>query len=293
MESVIDILNGWQLKIIFSTLFALFYPFKLTLLILVIVIILNILTEIFYDIKIKKIRISKLNKIILKIITYFIAIAAVRFFEGSIGNIYDTTLVTQFMISLLTLTEVINILRNLIFLGVPIPSGFLKILISYLKNNLLKNMLSENLKIQEYKDDINDMINYQVLSIPSKEIQTLLEIKCTEWGKTIEYINNHFINDDDYVDKDLLYYKIMALINSTIALIDQKWEESNFSNEIFKNLNNCHKQKLFKSLETIKDICYSTDTLANKKRQIISRILMGLYQTIIDVQKCQTRLIPK
>jgi toxin secretion/phage lysis holin len=277
------IFDMWPLKMIISSILMMFTPFKQALLVLLIIIIIDTLTGVYYSVKYKKFSSKGFRKGIKKLITYFIAVAVVRLFEIGISELINTNMYTTFILSYLIVTETTSVLENLTLLGVPIPYQFISKIIKLIKLKLFKGLLDEESSNQDYINEIDDMIKYQVPNIKSENIRKLIVIKFEEWKSTINIIGLQLSSNVE--NGDIIFYKVTGLINNTRALMEEKWLDSEIPKVCIINFKLWHQSRIEKWTKEVEAICKSSDTAENKYKMIMDKIVILLYQTIIDVQK--------
>lgn len=279
-----QIFNIWQVKVLFGAVVAFFAPFQAALVILILFIVIDTATGVIYSLKIKKFKSVKFRRGAFKLISYSAAVIVARFLEIGIAEILETTMISNLMLSLLIFTEAISIFENLALLNVPIPSGFIKLIINKVKSSNYLGFITDSVNKLEYTGEIDDLILYQIPNIKSGDIQKILKVKFEEWKNTINIIDKQFINNGTN-GNELIYYRLSVIINETNDTIYEKCVEENIPVSCIKSFNLWQNAKTEKWMAEVKEICYTGETLEKKKKYIMEKILTGLYQTIVDIQK--------
>lgn len=289
MEYLAKIYEMWQIKLIIGSVIMIFAPFKVGIWILFVFIAIDTITGCFNAIKTRKFRSRKFRKSIKKIVTYFTTIIVVRLLEIGIAPVFETTMITRLITSFLILTEAMSILENLTLVGVPLPPGVLKFILGSLNFGRFYDIFEKGFDKQKYLTEIDEIIQYQVPVIKSLYSQKLLQIKLEEWQNAINIIDNQ-MSEDVSNNNDLLFYRISSLEKTTNSLINEKWIEEGIPKKYIDAFNNCHKHRIEKWINNMKIICYTSESIENKKRAVIEGTMTGLYETVIDAQKCEDLL---
>lgn len=289
MEYLTKIYDMWLIKLIIGSVIMIFAPFKAGICVLFAFIIIDTVTGCFNAIRTRKFSSRKFQKSVKKIATYFTTIAVVRLLEIGIAPIFETTMITRLITSFLILTEAISILENLTLLGVPLPPEVLKIILGNLNFGKFYDIFDKGFDKQRYLTEIDEIIQYQVPVIKSSFSQKLLLIKLEEWQNAISIIDEQ-MSENSSNNNDLLFYRISSLANTTNSLINEKWIEEGIPKKYINAFNDCHKQRISKWVSNIKTICYSSESIENKKKAVIEDTITALYETVIDIQKCEDLL---
>lgn len=278
----------WQEKLIIGTILSIFSPFKVSLFILITLIIFDTITGTAYAVRIKRFSSKGFKKSLFKLMTYFGAITTVRLLEIGIQDYIGTTsAATNLITSYLILAEGISVLENLTLLGVPIPSGFIKVLLKNLKNKSFDSFFDGDNQVSKYLSEIDDMINYQIPGIKSTNMQKLLEIEFEEC-KNLILITDMQLSNTSIDSNDLIYYKLQSIINSSRDTIKKKVKELNIPAECIENFNEWLNNHMNQWSISLKETCYSNNPLEKKKKDIIEATMVLLYHTLGDVQKGET-----
>lgn len=279
-----SIFETWQLKLIISVFVALFSPFKLTLLVLFTLIIIDNLTGSVYAISIKKFSSTGLRRGLKKIFIYCICILVVRLAEIGIKPLLDTIYLTNSIIAYLILTEALSSLENLTLLGVALPTRLKAFILNQIQIKGLKDLLQEDSAKRDFIQEVLEMVDCYFPVIKDYKIKQLLDIKFKEWAQFINIIDNEFSKSSSD-NSELLYYRISNLIHSTIIRINEKWVQEGISKECIDAFNTWHSKRITILLSDIKNICQSNESLNQKRIGIIEMVLLFLYKTLTDIQK--------
>lgn len=251
--------------------------------ILLVLIILDTFTGISTAVKYKRFCSKGLCKFTKKVMTYSLSMITVRLMETILAPLITTTILSQIIVAFLAITESVSILENLTLLGVPLPPNILVILIKTLKIPGLNTILENSEKKEKEYSDIDDIIDYQIPTFEDKYIRSFLEIKYNSWKSIINQIR--LIDETDNDNPDILFYKILSLVQLGLSDMNKKWAEEKIPTKYIKNLSDKNQSKIDKCIEKLKVTCYSDKTSKEKKDQIIDCIVVILYQTIIDARK--------
>lgn len=287
MYYFIQIFDIWQIKILLGVFVAFFAPFQTALVILILLIVIDTITGVIYALKIKKFRSVKFRRGALKLISYSIAVVVARLLEIGIAEVFETTMISSLMLSLLVFTEAISIFENLALLNVPIPSGFIKLIVTRAKSSPFLGFLTNSTNRLEYTGEIDDLIQYQIPNFKSENLQKILKIKFEEWKNAINIIDMQFINNST-IDNELIFYKLSVVINVINDTIHEKCIEENITVSCIESFNCWQSARTKKWMDEVKEICYTGEPLEKKKKLIMDKILTVLYQTIVDIQKGET-----
>ncbi len=255
---------------------------KISYLILLILIIIDTLTGLAKAIKLKHFNSKVLLRFLKKLITYTTAFVTVRLLEIGILTFYKTTMMSQIIAAYLIITEAMSILEHVTILGVPIPANFAKILIGYIRIPGFAKMMQCGQDIQKDITEIEDIIQFQIPVIRHSHMRRLLEIKFEVWKKVVVHIDEGL--NEKLSGNEVIYYKTMALIENGFKDMEERWIEE-IPQECIDVFKSWHQNRVNAWLNKVQEICYSSKSLQDKKKQIIESIIVILYQTIIDAQK--------
>lgn len=274
----------WQVKLIVGSVFAVFTPFRVALWILLAFIVIDTITGCCNAIKTRKFSSKRFQKAVKKIFTYFTTIIVIRMLEVGIAPLFDTTLITKFITTFLILTEAISILENLTLCGVPLPPGVLRLILGSLNFQKFYEIFGKGFDKQKHLIEIDEIIQYQVPMVKKECTQKLLIIKFEEWKNAVSLIDQQ-LSENPPDSNELLFYRISSLIKSTNVMIDDKWIEEGIAKSCIDNFNKCHIKRVEDWVKDIEVICYKADSIEFKRKAIIEKTIIILYQTVIDVQK--------
>jgi toxin secretion/phage lysis holin len=257
---------------------------KISYIILLVLLTIDTTTGMAAAIKYNRFSSKGLLKLVKKIITYSLCILTVRLLEIGILSLIETTMLSQITVAFLIAAETVSILENLTMLGVPLPSNFIIYLISYLKIPGINSHLSIYRNTEKDILEIEDIIKNQIPLFHNETIRKLLEIKFAIWKEVTLRIND-LLRDTDSNNNELVFYKIMAIIEFGFNEETEQWKEKEIPLEYVEQFNITHQPKFEKWLLKVKHICYSAESIQNKKEQLVDSIITLLYQTIIDAIK--------
>lgn len=283
MEKFTGMSEAWYEKLIVSFLLGIFAPFRVSLVVLFVLILIDTITGVAYVLKIKSFSSKGFRKGVIKMITYFTSILVVRLCEIGISDLVSTTYLTKIMTSYLVVTETLSILENLARLGAPLPAGLMKFIMKQLDGNRLK-MLGGNGSGEAYVKDLQDIINYQIPNIKSPIMRKILDIKYNEWGLLINLIDTN-LDENKYASNELLYYKVKSLSDSTRARIRERWKEEEIPSACINCYGKWIKHRLDEWEDTMWAICKSEVPMEEKKKLLIDKAIISLYKSIVDIQK--------
>lgn len=289
MDNFKSILELWYIKTIIGGLITIFAPINISFIILVILIIIDTCTGMAQALKFKRFSSSSLRKAVNKIITYGVCIITTRLLEVGILYFFETTLISQLTIGFLIITEAVSTLENLVLIGVPIPKNFVNIIFDNIKILGLKEAFKQS--IDEYSEirEIDEIINYQVPTIKNEAVRKLIELNFDSWSRVITFIKRN-IDEKRIISDEILYYKVISFIETSAKDMRQKWEDYGISKDCIDKFNKWYELKQKPFLQNVKDICYSQKGLEGKKQDLIDKIMILLYQTILDANKSEAEL---
>ncbi|MDK2799273.1 MAG: hypothetical protein PWP27_2320 [Clostridiales bacterium] len=225
-----------------------------------------------------------LAKLLKKVIPYTVSIITVRLLEIGMLPLFETTILSEVMIAFLQITEAVSILENLTLLGVPIPSNFITILLNHLKIPGLDKVLEASRKNEQDISDIDEMIKYQIPTFECQYVRKLLEIKFQVCKSIALQIKNQ-LKEKDEDNHELMYYKTMAFIELGFKEMQEQWKEEKILQQYIDELHKIHYYKVNRWLQKVRAICYSQQSLEEKKEQLIDGLIIVLYQAILDARK--------
>ncbi|MGI6776904.1 MAG: phage holin family protein [Acetivibrionales bacterium] len=253
--------------------------------ILLALITIDTLTGIVKAIKYNRFSIFGLKKFVKKIVTYSLSILVVRLLELAILPLFETTLLSNIIVSLLAITETVSILNNLSLLGVPIKSNLIKRMIGKVKIPGVGEAIENIDKTYEsYIEEIDEIVKYQISSFANECVKKLLEIKFEVWRSVVKKIIIE-ISEHNSGNNELLYYKVMYLIESAFKEMQMDWQNANVDQECICRFSSVHKPRVDKLMEKVSDICFSNEGIHVKKLKLIESIVVILYQTIVDARR--------
>jgi toxin secretion/phage lysis holin len=251
--------------------------------ILLVLVVIDTLTGMAVAIKNKRFNSKGLSKFIKKVVTYSVSIMTVRLLEIGILTLVQTTLLSQIMVAFLEVTETVSILENLTLLGVPIPKNFMSLLLTHLKIPGLGRIDIPG-NGEDNLSDIEELIKYQIPTFNDQYIKRLLEINFEVWKSVAQQVNI-ILREKDADNNELIYYKIMAEIELGFKEIEEKLKEEKIPREYIEEYSRCSQHKVDKWLQKVKSICFSQESIENKKEQFIESLMVFLYQTILSARK--------
>lgn len=284
MDDLLKYFNSWELKLGISVLALFFSPFYMSLTILFILIIIDTALGGYYAYKTRRFTSRGFKKSLHKLITYFISIFAVRLLEMGIRELVYTEAITNLMTGYLVVTEAISVLRNLTLLGAPLPGRLSSIIIKQIKSETLDEIIKSSSSKQEYIQEVRDMIDYQIPSVKCKHMREFLSIKLREWAQFIILMDSHFLNSGSD-NNELFYYRIMNLMDKTMDQVNIKALDAKIPDKCLECVRLWHKPMIERIRRSVKEICYSKENIDRKKNLIIEKVIIGLYQSITDIQK--------
>lgn len=278
--------NSLSTKLAISAVVSIFSPFKVELIILCIMILIDTITGGAYALKIKKFCSSGLRRGFKKIIFYSLCIIVIRLLEIGLASLVTTNLLTNIVISFLIITEAISSLENLTLLGVPLPSGLAKFIIKQIKSETVRELVLSGIHKKEYMNEINDMLDFNLPNIKDQHYKKLLEIKFNEWALLVNYIDNEFSTIYSE-NKEILFFRIFTLINATMIRIHEKWVIEGIPTNYIQSFNDWHDPIVKKWITSVKLLCFNEDDMDKKRVQIIEKLIVALYRTLTDIQKVE------
>lgn len=283
MEYILKIFEMWKIKIIIGSFIMIFSPFKISLLILLVLIILDTITACSYAIKIKKFTSRRFQRAVKKIAVYFTTVFVIRLLEVGVMTLIKTDIATRLILSFLILTEAISILENLTLLGLPIPPAILKLILGSLNLNKFNDIFGKELNAKSYNKEIDDVIQYQIPYIENEVLKKILKIEFEEWKNLFNLIEIQTANYTS--NNDLLFYRISSLIDVTKKSIIDKLNDENIEMKIIEKYITCRDKRFESLIGDIKLICYSNENIQQKIKMISDSLLTFIYKILIDVQK--------
>ncbi len=287
MESISDL---WYIKLPISIIVMLFAPIQVSFTILMVLVLIDTCTGIAHAVKIKRFNVKYLGRAANKLITYGLCIVTTRLLEQGIIYFYETTVVSQAVIGYLIAAEAISIFQNLALMGAPIPGNFVNAFLRNLRVPGLEDVVRYGLDEYSEINEVREIISYQVPTFRNTTMRKLLEMKFESWAGLFIFIRKS-IDEDNAPGDDILYYKVMSVIETISKEVREKWEDSGISKKCIEKFDEWHEPRVDVFLKHIKDICYSDISLKEKKQQMIDRLLALLYQTILDAHKSESDLI--
>ncbi|SKA80089.1 toxin secretion/phage lysis holin [Caloramator quimbayensis] len=284
MDYISKVFEMWQIKLIVGSFIMIFSPFKVSIIVLFILIIIDTITACSYAIKIRKFTSRRFQRAVKKIAVYFTTVFVVRLLEIGIETIIQTNMVTRLILSFLILTEAISILENLTLLGLPIPPKILKLILGSLNLNKFNGLFGKDFDKQFYAKEIDDIIQYQLNYINAEEIRKLLKIELEEFKNALSLIEIQTTNYNSE-NKDLLFYRISSLIDATKKALIDKWNDEYIEEDIMSKYAACHEKRFERLIEDIRVICYSNEKIEKKNNMIADAVMAFIYKMIADIQK--------
>lgn len=278
--------NSLSIKLLISLLISVFSPFKVELIILCLMILIDTITGGTYALKTKRFCSNGLRRGFKKVVFYSLCIIVVRLLEIGLASLLSTNLLTNIVIAFLIITESISTLENLTLLGVPLPSGLTPFIIGQIKSTPLKELVLSGLSKHEYIDEIKDMLDFNLSNLKDENYKKLLEIKFNEWAQLVNYIDNEFLSIYSK-NKEILFFRISTLINVTISRIQDKWQSENIPTEYVDDFNAWHRPNVIRWRAEIEQICTDEEDMDKKKVRIIEKLIVALYRTITDIKKAE------
>ncbi|MBK1810250.1 phage holin family protein [Clostridium sp. YIM B02505] len=284
MQELYKLENAWYIKIIFAAITTLFAPFKIALLVLCTMIIIDTLTGCIYAAKTKRLNSRGLRRGLNKIVVYSICILIVRLLEIGVQSIFSTTLLTEFITGYLILTESLSALENLNCLGAPLPLRIKKIILANIKNDTLRQIVIDDENKKDYNDEISDIKQYCLPNINDEKIKTVMLMMINEWTKFINILDKELDEAEGY-SNDLILCKVLSLLEATKKTIRDIWIDQGIPKNYMERFMIYHRPRLDKYLTELEVICESSDSIEMKKKQITEKLIILMYLTVADGQK--------
>ena len=290
MQELYKLENAWYVKIIFATITALFAPFKLALLVLCTMIIIDTITGCIYAAKIKRLNSRGLRRGLDKILVYSICILVVRLLEIGVQSIFSTNLLTEFITAYLILTESFSALENLNSLGAPLPLRIKKVILDNIKNDALRKIVIDDENKKNYSDEISDIKHYCLPNINDEKVKSVMLIMINEWTKFINILDKELDEAEGY-SNDLILCKVLSLVEATKKTTRDIWIDEGISRNYMEKFMIYHRPRLDKYLTELETICESSDSIEKKKKQIIEKLIILMYLTVSDGKSDRSHVV--
>ena len=145
-------------------------------------------------------------------------------------------------------------------------------------------MINKNQKERKDIGDIEDILYYQVPIIKSDNMRKLLAIKFEIWIRVAKEIII-YLESIKNPDNDLIYYKVLSIIQVGLRDMYSHWNEEGIPEICIKNFNKWHEPRINGWMIDVKEICYRISTPKKKKDELMKKLTILLYKTVIDTQK--------
>mgnify|MGYP001089056334 CR=1 FL=1 len=255
---------------------------EVTCSILIILIILDTITGVVVAFKNKRFNSRGFSKCIKKILTYSIAIMTVRLLEIGTMSLFETSLLSRIMIAFLEVTEAVSVLENLTLMDAPLPANFTSFLLKHLKIPGLESSSKGEWEKEAW--EIDDIIENQLQILKDEELRQILKIKFQVWKMTAFQINQ-VLKDKTKINNELVYYKVLAEIESGYKEMEEKWKEAKISRSTIEKCSEYWGCKEKQWLDKIKTICFSQISIKEKREQIIENLIVLLYKTLSAIRR--------
>lgn len=284
MSDLRTVAELWHVKMLAGIVLTIFAPIHVAFTILMILIAIDTGTGIAQGLKTRRFSSRHLRKAANKVILYGVCVITTRLLEQGILYFFSTTMISQMVLGFLIVTETLSIIENLILLGIPIPENFVSIILKNIKVFGIEDIVRRSIQDYSENKDIEEIVNYQIPTVKNETVRKLLEIKFEVWSEIVTFIKRH-ITEDNVSGNEMLYYKVMSIIETGNKEMEEKWAENGIPQECVNWFKQWHGDRVEMFLESTRNICYSKYTLPEKKQDLLDRILTLLYQTIVDVLK--------
>ena len=225
-----------------------------------------------------------IKKFVRKVVTYSVTLVTVRLLEIAVETMVATAMLSQVMGIFLIINEFLSILENLAMMGVPLPSNLITFLLGSINIPGIKSMVNSHRGQDEYIDDIDDIIAYQLPTLEDEEMQRMLEIKLQILKDLIKELRISFKTYDEK-NHDMLYYKIMNMVSNADTEIRSRWAEQSISEACINSFNTQYLPKQEKWKYEIASICYSDKGCKCKLDNIRDSIMIQVYRTVLEARK--------
>ncbi len=276
------VLSLWHLKVALSIMLSLFAPVQLSIVIVYGMVFLDTITGITCAIIMKRFNSRICRKIFKKLLVYSTCILTIRLVEIGALSSFNTSAFTQFTAGFLIITEAISILENLSVLGLPIPKNFVNILFKQIRIGGLENFIIYN-KNSELTE-IEDILNFQISGIKNNNIRKLLQISFEQYIEIGNQIIKYFNNIKKH-DNDLIYYKVLSIIQIGFEEISNNWNEENIPEEVINGFKEKIRPIVDEWINEVKEICYRLISVSKKKEELIKKLTVLVYRIVISAQK--------
>lgn len=279
----------WPIKTLIGIAVASFSPIWAAFTILLLLILIDTITGITQALQLKCFSSRFLRKAVKKIITYSVCILTTRLLEQGFDFFFQTTVITQTIIGFLIVTEAISILENLTLIGVPLPKGLVDLILKNLMAAGLGDMVKEGIGKSSDLKEIDAIIYYQLPAFKNEGLRKLLQILCETWAKLIILIKTN-LDVNNITSNDILYYKVMSYIETSIREKEEIWKENGISKECIDSFNKWHEERVTLFFQNVKNISYSEKSLEEKIQELADRVMVLVYQTMTDAHRSEQEL---
>ncbi|MTI46606.1 phage holin family protein [Sporosalibacterium faouarense] len=263
---------------------SLFGTINISYIVLLILIALDTFTGMSVALKYHRFSSKGLCKLLKKIITYSMAILTIRLLEVGILTIVETIFISQVVVTFLQVTETVSILENLTLLGVPLPANFINFLIKHIKIPGLSDAIRLGRNEQKDLTEIDDIINYQIPTFEDKNVRELLKIKFNFW-RTIAFNIRTIFDDNNNTSSEHIYYKFMSLMEIELKDMNKELKNADIPNEYLEKFEKNYRPQVDSFLQYMKGVCNSEKNNDEIKDDIINKIVVLSYETILKTHK--------
>lgn len=271
-DKLSSFLSNFNVKLAASIPFMLFFEVQHLVYAFLILVFIDTLLGVVYSIKNGTFSSRRFREVIYKLFLYFCLLIAARTFEYLIQGYTSTTVITETIIIIISLTELASIIEKSVLLGAPLPQkDKLFVILKLLKYDKFAALLSLRSKQDEFKRDFDKLSIADIKYLYSDDLRTLFKIHFEEWKKLmfkeLQTINFSKRKQTIDIEISILFKKVKSDIDKQLTLKLQNYS-------VQKTYNSFYKKELKSTLEEIHFVL-DNEKLNEKRRLKIIRILLN------------------
>lgn len=270
------------LKVLGVLLVAALAPHFLTLHVLLLLYLIDFVTGVLVARQMKRFSSAGMRRGIAKLFIYVLFITVIAMSEHAVLGTKAGTLAA---IGLLVATELVSIVENLVWLGLPIPyaAKVLSVVSSKAKNFGLKTAVDDSDVALAYTKDMYELMNHNVDHVKDAPLRECLQVYCSGWYTFLRDLDPVIFNGTP----ELGWARLKATVDRTLVDIQSAMSRSRVSlknqNTFLKVWNGDLLARLYK---TSKQTSLAKDLPADQRiEQIRDQTMLMIYRLVNEAEK--------
>ncbi len=275
-----QVLSLLGIKALVALLFAALVPHQITIQVLVALFTVDFITGVWVAKQMRRLSSAGMRRGLAKILIYFVFVAVVAMAEQSvIGSAHAT----KAAIGLLVATELVSIVENLIWLGLPVPyaAKVLSVVSSKAKNFGFRTAVDDSDVALTYTRDMVEILNNNVPRIRDTTLRECLKVYCASWYTFIRDLEPKQFEGS----KELVWARLSATLDRVLVEMQTTMARGRvprLHRDAF--LNNWNKALLGRLFQQLQGVCMTDLSADDKVTQTRDYLMLMIYRLVNEAE---------